>query len=149
LSIQEIGSMEDVVAGAVETQRFALQMVGVFAVVALALALIGVYSVVAYTVSRRSREIAIRLAVGAQPIDTVALVVGLAAKAILAGLFAGSLASFYLTGVLTGLLYQVRPADPLTFAVVAALLAAEALAACIGPARRALHFDPLVILRGD
>ena len=79
-SIQEIRPMEDVVAAAMATQRFALQMVGLFAAVALALALIGIYGVISYTVSRRSREIAIRSAIGAQPADTLRLLLGQAAK---------------------------------------------------------------------
>ena len=86
LSVQEVRPMEDVVADAVATERFALQIVGLFAAVALALALIGVYGVISYTVSRRSREIAIRAAIGAQPTDTLRLILGQAAKPVLGGL---------------------------------------------------------------
>jgi predicted permease len=149
LSIQEVRPMEDVVAAAVATERFALQMVGLFAAVALALALIGVYGVISYTVSHRSREIAIRSAIGAQPTDTLRLLLGQAAKPILAGLIVGGLASASLTRVLAGILYQVSARDPLTFAAVALLLAVGALAACIMPARRALRLDPMTILRHE
>lgn len=148
-SIQEVRPMEDVVAAAVATERFALQIVGLFAVVALALALIGVYGVISYTVSRRSREIAIRSAIGAQPGDILRLLLGQVAKPILAGLIAGGLASASLTRVLAGMLYQVSAKDPLTFAAVALLLAVGALAACLVPARRALCLDPMAILRSE
>jgi predicted permease len=148
-SIQEMRPLEDVVAAAVATQRFALQMVGLFALVALTLALIGVYGVISYTVSRRSREIAIRSAIGAQPADTLRLLLGQAAKPILAGLIVGGLASASLTRVLAGILYQVSGRDPLTFAAVPLLLAVGALAACLMPARRALRLDPTAILRSE
>jgi putative ABC transport system permease protein len=148
-SIQEVRPMEDVVAAAVATERFALQIVGLFAVVALALALIGVYGVISYTVSRRSHEIAIRSAIGASPDDILRLLLGQVAKPILAGLIAGGLASASLTRVLAGMLYQVSAKDPLTFAGVALLLAVGALGACLMPARRALRLDPMAILRSE
>jgi len=148
-SVQEVRPMEDVVAAAVATERFALQMVGLFAAVALALALIGVYGVISYAVSRRAREIAIRSALGAQPADTLRLVLGQAAKPILAGLGIGGLASAFLTRVLVSLLYQVSAIDPLTFAAVPLLLAVGTFAACIIPARRALRLDPMAILRSE
>jgi predicted permease len=148
-SIQEVRGMEDVVAAAVAAERFALQVVGVFAAVALALALIGVYGVISYTVSRRSREIAIRSAIGAQPVDTLRLLLGQAAKPILAGLITGSLGSAFLGRVVAGILYQVSARDPLTFSAVALLLAVGALAACLMPARRALRLDPMAVLRHE
>ena len=146
-SVQEIRSMEDVVAAAVATERFAMQMVGIFAVLALALALIGVYGVISYAVSRRSREIAIRSALGAQPADTIRLVLGQAARPIFAGLMIGGLASYFLTRVLASLLYQVSATDPFTFVAVPLLLGAGTMAACIMPARRALRLDPMTIIR--
>ena len=149
LSIQEVRPMEDVVAAAVETERFALQMVGLFAAVALALALIGVYGVISYTVSRLSREIAIRSAIGAQSADTLRLLLGQAAKPIFAGLIAGALASASLTRVLAGILYQVKVRDPLIYAAVALLIAVGALTACLMPTRRALRLDPMTILRNE
>ncbi len=148
-SIQEVRSMDDVVATAVATERFALQLIGVFAAVALALALIGVYGVISYTVSRRSREIAIRSAIGAQPADTLRLLLGQAAKPIFAGLIVGAFASASLTRLLSGLLYEVSARDPLTFAAVPLLLAVGALAACLMPARRALRLNPMAVLRNE
>jgi predicted permease len=148
-SVQEVRSLEDVVAGAVAAERFALQMVGVFAVVALVLALIGVYGVISYTVSRRAREIAIRSAIGAQAGDTVRLVLGQAAKPIAGGLVVGGLASVWLTRAIAGILFQVSARDPVTFGGVAVLLAVGGLAACLMPVRRALRLDPMAILRWE
>jgi predicted permease len=149
LSIQEIRPMEQMVEAAVATQRFALQMVGVFAVVALALALIGIYGVMSYAASRRAREIAIRTALGARRVDTLRLLLGQGVQLIVAGLIAGALAAAGLTRVLAGILYQVSATDPLTFAAVAAILAAVAIAACFEPARKALSGDPIKILRHE
>ncbi len=148
-SIQEVRSMDDVVAGAVAAERFALQMIGLFGATSLALALIGVYGVIAYTVARRSREIAIRSAIGARHADTLRLILVQAAKPILAGLIVGGFASASLTRVLAGLLYHVSARDPLTFAAVPLLLAMGGFAACLMPARRALRLDPVAILRNE
>ena len=147
LSIQEIRPMEEVVAAAVATQRFALQLVGVFAVLALALALIGIYGVMSYAAGRRAREIAIRAALGARPVDTLTLLLAQGVRLIAAGLIAGALSAAALTRVLTGILYQVSPTDPLTFAAVAVLLAAVGTFACFVPARKALSIDPVEALR--
>ena len=136
-------------SAAVAAERFTLQLVGLFAAVALALALIGVYGVISYTVSRRSREIAIRSAIGAQPADILRLLLGQAARPILAGLIVGGLASASLTRALASSLYQVSDRDPLTFAAVFLLLTVGALAACLMPARRALRLEPMAILRKD
>ena len=149
LSIQDIRPMEEVGAGAVATERFALQMVGLFAVVALVLALTGIYGVMSYAAGRRAREIAIRIALGAKPSDTLLLLLGHGARLTLAGLFAGSAAAAALTRVLTGMLYQVSATDPATFAAVALLLAAVAMAACLVPARKVLNIDPMQLLRHD
>jgi len=149
LSIQDVRPMEDVVAGAVATQRFALQMVGLFAVVALVLALTGIYGAMSYAAGRRAREIAIRIALGAKPSDTLLLLLGHGARLTLAGLFAGIAAAAALTRVLTGMLYQVSATDPPTFAAVALLLAAVAMAACLVPAKKVLNIDPMQLLRHE
>ena len=124
--------MEDVVAGAMATERFTVQIVGLFAAVSLALALIGVYGVISYTVSRRSREIAIRSAVGAQPEDILRLLVAQAARPILAGLIVGGLASIFVTRALAGILYQRERQGP-------ADLRSRPRAPCGGRARRLRH----------
>ena len=149
LSIQDIRPMDDVVAAAVATQRFALQMIGLFAVVALVLALTGIYGVISYGASRRAREIAIRIAVGATPVDTLLLLLGHGARLTVAGLSAGIAVAAGLTRVLTGMLYQVSATDLPTFAAAALLLAAVAMAACLVPARKALNIDPIQLLRHE
>jgi predicted permease len=149
LSIQEIRPMEQVVASAVATQRFALRMVGLFAAVALVLVLIGIYGVMSYAAGRRGREIAIRMALGAGRGRTLRLLLAGGLRLIAAGLLAGAVAAAGLTRVLTGLLYQVSPTDPLTFTAVAAILAAVAAAACLAPAWKALSVDPMDALRHE
>ena len=149
LSVQDIRPMEQVVAESVASQRFALQVIGLFALVALFLALIGIYGVMSYAGRRRAREIAIRMALGSQPVDTLLLIVGQGARLILAGLIVGAVASATLSRLLGGLLYQVNATDPMTFAGVAAVLAATAIAACFIPASRLLTIDPIEALRHE
>jgi putative ABC transport system permease protein len=149
LSIQEIRPMEQVTAAAVATQRFALQMVGLFAALALALALIGIYGVMSYAAKHRAREIAIWAALGATAVDTLRLLLGQGVRLIIAGLVAGGLAAAGLTRVLTGILYQVSATDPLTFAAVALTLAVVATAACVVPAHKALNVDPMEALHHE
>ena len=149
LSIQDIRPMEAVVSASVETQRFALQMVGLFGVVALVLALTGIYGVMSYTANRRKREIAIRIALGAKPVDTLLLLLGQGARLTLAGVVVGIVGAVALTHVLTGMLYQVSPTDPITFAAIAVMLSAVAMAACVVPAKKVLSIDPMAVLRHE
>jgi ABC-type antimicrobial peptide transport system permease subunit len=149
LSIQEVRTLEDVVAGAVATERVTLQVIGLFAAIALTLALIGVYSVTAYAVNQRNREIGIRLAVGAEPRHILQLVLAQAAKPIALGLVLGAVASVPLSSALSSLLYQLRPTDPLPFALVPLFLAAGAFSAAFLPARKALRQDPMAVLRNE
>ncbi|HEY1341854.1 MAG TPA: FtsX-like permease family protein, partial [Bryobacteraceae bacterium] len=149
LSIQEIRPLEQVVAEAVATERFALQVVGIFAAVALALAFIGIYGVMSYAAGRRAREIAIRVALGAGPADTVRALVGPGVRWIAAGLMLGGLAAAELTRVFSSILYQVGPRDFLTFAAVPVILATAGAIACYSPARRALRIDPIEALRHE
>jgi hypothetical protein len=149
LSIQDIRPMEAVVSASVGMQRFALQMVGLFGVVALVLALTGIYGVMSYAVSRRAREIAIRIALGAKPVDTLLLLLGQGAKLIVAGVVVGIMGAAALMHVLTGMLYQVRPTDPITFAAIAVTLSAVAMAACVVPAKKVLGIDLMQVLRHE
>ena len=128
-------------------RRFLLLLVGVFAGAALALAAVGLYGVVAFSVTRRTQEIGIRMALGAQRGDVMRLVVGEGAKLALGGVAIGIVASLAITRLLSSLLFGVSATDPITFVAVAVLLAAVALLASYIPARRAMRFDPNTALR--
>jgi ABC-type antimicrobial peptide transport system permease subunit len=122
-------------------------MLAAFAAIALALAATGVYAMVAFTVSARRREIAVRMALGADGARVARLVVRNGVGLAIAGVAAGTLGAFLVTRVLSGLLYDVTPTDPLTFAGAAALLVVVAALACYIPARQASRVDPVSILR--
>ena len=142
-SMKQIQSME------LTDRRLPMQLMSVFALVALALAAVGVYGVMAYSVAARTREIGVRVALGAQPRDVFGMVLrqGLGAAAI--GLTAGLLGAAALGRVLTSLLYGVRPTDAVTFSAVAAVLLGVVLFACLVPARRAVRVNPLEALRSE
>ncbi|HEX8292484.1 MAG TPA: ABC transporter permease [Pyrinomonadaceae bacterium] len=140
-------TMEEVVSESLAQRRFALQVVGGFGVLALLLAGIGIYGVVAYSVSQRTREIGIRLALGASSGTILLWVFRQGMRLTLLGLGLGLVAALALTRLLRGLLFGVGAADPLTYAGLALLLAAVALLACYVPARRATKVDPMVALR--
>jgi ABC-type antimicrobial peptide transport system permease subunit len=128
---------------------FTLVMLGIAAAMALLLGTVGLYGVIAYSVSQRTREIGIRMAVGAQREDVTRLVLGEGMLVILEGLAIGLASALALTRVLSSLLVGVTATDPLTFAGVAVLLAFVALAACYVPARRAMLVDPMIALRHE
>ncbi|HKE91856.1 MAG TPA: ABC transporter permease [Gemmatimonadales bacterium] len=130
-------------------RRFRMLVFGVFAAVALALAIAGIYGVMSDLVSQRTRDIGIRLALGAERRSIVGLVLAQALRPTLAGLMAGVVATLGLSRLLAGLVFGVRPADPLTFAAVAALLFGAACVAAWVPARRATRVDPMVALRTE
>jgi putative ABC transport system permease protein len=145
--ISEVKTMSEIMAHSVASRRLTLSLFSLFAIVALMLTAVGIYGVIAYTVSQRTREIGIRLALGAQQRNVLKLVVGQGLRLALIGVVIGLVAAFALTRLMSNLLYGVTPTDPVTFAVIALLLTAVALLACYLPARRAAKVDPMVALR--
>jgi predicted permease len=130
-------------------RRYPSYLIGSFAGLALILAMIGLYGLISYTVQQRTREIGIRMALGAQPADVLKLVIGQGVGAVLGGVGIGVVAALALTRLMASLLFGVRPTDLATFASVAVLLTGVALAASYIPARRAMRTDPLNALRHE
>jgi putative ABC transport system permease protein len=147
--IFRIATMREVVNASVSTRRITLILLGLFSALALVLAGIGIYGVISYSAAQRSREIGIRMALGAQRGDVMRLVLAQGGKISAAGIVIGSAASLGLTRLMAKLLYSVSVVDPATFAVVAFVLALIATVASYIPARRALRVDPLVALRNE
>jgi ABC-type antimicrobial peptide transport system permease subunit len=133
----------------VDPPRVVMLLMTAFAALALALAAVGIYGVMAYTVSHRRRELGLRLALGARPGDVLRLVVGEALGLTAAGALAGVAAAAAGGRLLAGLLYGVRPADPVTMLAVVTVVLGVGLAACVAPGRRAAHTDPARTLRED
>jgi predicted permease len=147
LPVTDIQPMEDVGAHALSNARFTFLLIGCFAGLALILACVGIFGVMAYSVSQRTHEFGIRMALGAQQRDVLRMVLAQGTKLLLAGVALGWIAAFSLTRVMAGLLFGVRASDPWTFAGVSALLVVVTIAACVLPARRATKVDPIVALR--
>jgi putative ABC transport system permease protein len=142
-------TFDGVMSEAVAAPRFRASLLGVFAAVALILAMVGVYGVMSYAVTQRTREIGIRLTLGAEPRDALKMVMMQGAKLAAAGVAIGSVAAAALTWLIEGLLFDLRAADPVTFVTAPLLLAGAALLACYLPARRATKVDPVVALRAE
>jgi putative ABC transport system permease protein len=147
LPVYNIRTMDQVLSVVLAQRRFSMLLLSIFAGLSLVLAVVGLYGVVAYSVSQRTHEIGIRMSLGARPHDILRLVVGQGMVLTLLGVGIGLVAALGLTRFLAGLLYDVKPTDPLTFGGVSALLAAVALLASFIPARRAAKVDPMVVLR--
>jgi putative ABC transport system permease protein len=147
--IYDVRALDDLLAQSLGSRRFNMYLLGCFAVAAAALACVGLFGVLAYLVSQRTREIGIRLALGATERDVVALVVGRGMSLALSGAVVGLAVAFWAARVMKTLLFSISPRDPLTFIVVPAALSAVALLACYLPARRATRVDPLVALRAE
>jgi putative ABC transport system permease protein len=145
--LHNVATMRQLVSASVAQRRFTLLLIAVFAAVALLMAAVGLYGVMAYSVTQRTREIGIRIALGAQGADVLRLVVRRGLRLVALGLALGMMAALALTRLMKNLLFEVSATDPLTFAGVGALLALVALLACWIPARRATRVDPMVALR--
>jgi putative ABC transport system permease protein len=149
LPVNEIRTVEAVVAESIAQPRFYMLLLGAFAAVALVLAAIGIFGVMSYTVSQRTREIGIRMALGAQGGSVVSMVVRQAMVLASAGLIVGLLAAVALSRTIATLLFDMSPTDPATFATVTGLLAGVAFLASYLPARRAASVDPIEALRAE
>jgi putative ABC transport system permease protein len=144
--IYNVRTMDDVIMNSLGTRRVSMQLFAVFAVAALLLAALGIYGVLAYSVTQRTQEIGIRMALGAQKSDVLALIIRQGMALTLIGVAVGLAGAFALTRLLTNLLFGVAATDPLTFAVIPVLLILVALIACYLPARRAARLDPTIAL---
>jgi putative ABC transport system permease protein len=147
--VDRIGTMADAMSQSVALSRFRSLLMTVFAATALLLAAIGIYGVVAYVVAKRTKEIGLRMALGATPSGVVAMVVSQASRPIVAGLAGGLIGAFLLNRFLETMLFGVTASDSMTFVGAAAVLSAVATAACFVPALRASRIDPLVALRNE
>ena len=145
--VSNIQTMEELMEKAVAPRRFKMLLLGAFAGLALLLAIVGLYGGVSYSVTQRTHEIGVRVALGAGRRDVMWLILGEGIFLTVAGLSAGLVGAWALTRFLTGFLYEVKPSDPLTFSAVSLLLAFMAMLACYIPARRATRVDPMVALR--
>ena len=145
--LASIRTIQEVIANSVQRRRFSMLLLAIFAAAAMLLAAIGLYGVVSYSVAQRTREIGVRLALGAHRPAVLALIVKQGMKLVLIGMAGGFALSLGLTRLIAGMLFGITATDPLTFVAVNALLIAVALLACYIPARRAAKVDPMVALR--
>jgi predicted permease len=147
--VHSISSMDQIIARSMANRRFALELLGVFAAVALLLAAIGIYGVMSYSFSQRTHEVGIRVALGAQRLDILRMAFGEGMRIVAVGLASGLAGAAILTRFFRSMLFNVAPADPSTYLSVSAILAGVALFACYIPARRATRVDPLTALREE
>jgi ABC-type antimicrobial peptide transport system permease subunit len=147
MPISDVKTQTQQIAGTMIRERLLGRLASFFGALALLLACVGLYGLMSYAVSQRTREIGIRVALGAERSDVLKLVVGQGFKLAVIGVVIGIAGALGLTRFLSSLLYGVTPTDPLTFVGVSLLLVAVALLACYIPARRATKVDPMVVLR--
>jgi putative ABC transport system permease protein len=148
-TVADIDTMDHIVAAAVARQRFSMVLLGVFAALALLLASVGIYGVMSYSVAQRTREIGIRMALGARRADVLQLTVRQGLKLVGAGMILGLGAAFLLTRVMATLLYGISATDPMTFIGISVVLLAVAILASYVPALRATKVDPITALRAQ
>jgi putative ABC transport system permease protein len=149
LPVSDGQTLIETVSASLAERRFSMEIVALFALTALFLAALGIYGVISYVVSERTHEIGIRVALGAQRRNILRIVVSQGLALAIAGAAGGLAGALIVSHLLAGLLYGVKPTDPLTFAGVAVLLIVVALFACYIPARRAIRVDPMVALRHE
>ncbi len=149
LPVGDVASMEEQRHGGLEEYWYPMLLLGLFAALALALAALGIYGVMSYAVAQRTREIGVRMALGAAREQVVRMVLGEGARVVAAGAAAGLVAGLALARVMAGLLYEVAPGDPVSLTVVTLVLATVAFTACLLPARRAASVDPMEALRWE
>lgn len=147
LPMAAVVTMDQLLADSLSRSRFTMLLLGIFSAVALVLAAVGIYGLIAYSVTQRTQELGIRIALGAQRRDVLRLVLGQGARLTLLGVALGILVALAFSRLLASMLFDVSATDPLTYAGVAGLLAVVALLACFIPARRATRVDPMVALR--
>lgn len=147
--ILAVRTLEDMRAASLASRKFMLLLIGALAALALVLAAVGIYSIMSYTVTQRTSEIGIRMALGAEARDIFRLIVGQATQLVTIGLGAGVVGALVATRIMTSLLYGVAPTDPVTFASICLLIGGVAVLASYIPARRATRVDPLVAIRYD
>jgi predicted permease len=147
LPLSNVRAMDEMVAASVATRRFTMLLLVTFAALALVLATAGVYGVIAYSITRRTQEIGVRLALGAAQGRVLRQAIGRGLRPVLVGALLGVVGAFWLSNVMTTLVYQITPRDPLTYAVVCGALLVTACAACYLPARQVLKVDPVIALR--
>jgi putative ABC transport system permease protein len=148
-TVADIDTMDHIVAGAVARQRFSMLLLGLFAGLALLLASIGIYGVMSYSVAQRTREIGIRIALGARRADVLQMTVKQALKLVSIGMLIGLVAAFLLTRVMATLLYGISATDPITFIGISVVLLTVAILASYVPALRATKVDPITALRAQ
>jgi putative ABC transport system permease protein len=148
-AVFNVRPMENFLSDYVAERRLNLLLLLVFASVALATAAAGIFGVTAYTVTQRTHEIGVRMALGARPRDVLRLVVGQGSRLVVCGIVIGLAAAFVLTRLMSSLFYGVSASDPATFTLVGLTLCAVAVLACYVPAARAARVDPLIVLRGE
>ena len=149
IPVYNVATMSERIGDQTARNRFTSWLMGIFAAVALLLAVVGVYGVMSYAVTRRTQEIGVRMALGANRSQVLLLIVGQGLPLILTGILVGLAVSFGLTRLIATLLYGVTPTDAITFATVTAALVSIALFACWLPALRASRIDPLEALRHE
>ena len=149
LPVAQVRSMDDLISQSIARQNFNMLLLTIFGAIALVLAAVGVYGIMSYSVEQATHDISVRLALGADRRNILALVVGQGMKLAGAGLLAGTLAAFGASRLLAKMLYGVKPGDPVTYVSVIGVLGTIALLACYLPARRATRVDPIIALRQE